>query len=168
MKSRPKLRRWLFWFGLCSSIALIAIGTYTLSVRVTFVSQIGEIEVSHGTLRAVWWKASPEFLSQFVDSATLPQIQSSRERGELEWKTPSFEVTDLAPTVVSWILYVPLWLLLCLTGGPTLFLWWRMRRDCRLRPGHCTNCGYSLRDNMSGTCPECGTADKRVRANSTR
>ena len=27
----------------------------------------------------------------------------------------------------------------------------------QMRIGHCPKCGYSLTDNSSGTCPECGT-----------
>lgn len=28
----------------------------------------------------------------------------------------------------------------------------------RLLPGHCETCGYNLTENVSGICPECGTA----------
>ena len=30
---------------------------------------------------------------------------------------------------------------------------------CR-RPGHCQSCGYNLKGNLSGVCPECGTGVK--------
>ena len=40
-------------------------------------------------------------------------------------------------------------------------LWWsvtyRARRQ-RALPGHCAHCGYNLRGNTTGRCPECGTA----------
>ena len=36
----------------------------------------------------------------------------------------------------------------------TLALWW-FGRPPRIRPGHCP-CGYDLRGNVSGVCPECG------------
>ncbi len=48
---------------------------------------------------------------------------------------------------------LPLWLPLLLIAIPTAFLWWREHR--RPKPGHCP-CGYDLRGNVSGTCPECG------------
>ena len=32
----------------------------------------------------------------------------------------------------------------------------RLRRH--FPPGHCQNCGYNLKGNESGTCPECGSA----------
>jgi hypothetical protein len=36
------------------------------------------------------------------------------------------------------------------------WLWKRCRR--RRRPGHCRRCGYDLTGNVSGVCPECGSA----------
>ena len=33
-------------------------------------------------------------------------------------------------------------------------------RNIRLRRNLCFGCGYSLRGNVSGVCPECGTAAK--------
>lgn len=40
------------------------------------------------------------------------------------------------------------------------FFWqYRDRRsNFRYRPGYCSGCGYSLRGNTSGRCPECGVA----------
>ena len=49
---------------------------------------------------------------------------------------------------------IPLWSLLLGTAVPTALLW---RLDRRPLPGHCP-CGYDLRGNVSGTCPECGRA----------
>ena len=51
---------------------------------------------------------------------------------------------------------VPLWIPLLLVAVPTGVLWWRDRR--RIPPGHCRQCGYNLTGNISGVCPECGTA----------
>ena len=33
-----------------------------------------------------------------------------------------------------------------------------LERDRRYPPGHCLKCGYNLTGNVSGVCPECGTA----------
>ena len=33
----------------------------------------------------------------------------------------------------------------------------RTRRKSCIGSAHCTNCGYDLRGNVSGRCPECGT-----------
>ncbi len=48
----------------------------------------------------------------------------------------------------------------------TATLWWHDERH--LLPGHCQHCGYNLTGNVSGRCPECGTAvgdDKAADAN---
>ncbi|HEY8751892.1 MAG TPA: hypothetical protein VIM11_28175 [Tepidisphaeraceae bacterium] len=57
----------------------------------------------------------------------------------------------------EWSVIVPHWFVALVTG--LLPLWWvrsgRWRRH--VKPGHCRSCGYDLRGNASGTCPECGT-----------
>ncbi|MCL4196578.1 MAG: hypothetical protein KJZ69_03720 [Phycisphaerales bacterium] len=49
--------------------------------------------------------------------------------------------------------YVPVWTLVLLAGLPTASVWYRDRRRA---PGLCIKCGYDLRGNTSGVCPECG------------
>ena len=46
--------------------------------------------------------------------------------------------------------------------GPRAFDWARRRR--RRRRGLCPNCGYDLTANVSGSCPECGTATRWLQA----
>ncbi len=50
---------------------------------------------------------------------------------------------------------IPIWALVVLFATPTLWLW---RCDRRRQPGLCVKCGYDLRGNASGVCPECGAA----------
>ena len=39
----------------------------------------------------------------------------------------------------------------------SLLLWWKLPTDPqRWPPGCCARCGYDLRKNQSGVCPECG------------
>lgn len=70
----------------------------------------------------------------------------------------SFELPGVVgPTnILVWRAYLPLWfpftLLFCATG----LLWYLGRR--RHLSGHCQKCGYDLTGNVSGRCPECGTA----------
>ena len=50
---------------------------------------------------------------------------------------------------------IPSWMLLSMFAIPTAILWWRDRRP---KAGFCMVCEYDLTGNVSGTCPECGTA----------
>lgn len=66
----------------------------------------------------------------------------------------------------TWIVTVPLWMLmLLLMPLPTVKIAMELRqRRQRLRQlrGQCLACGYSLTGNVSGVCPECGTAIPQV------
>jgi hypothetical protein len=50
---------------------------------------------------------------------------------------------------------IPLPPVIIVLAAGTAFLW---HRDRRMPPGHCKECGYDLTGNVSGICPECGTA----------
>ena len=54
----------------------------------------------------------------------------------------------------SWI-RIPCWAVFMCVAFPTALLFWRDRR--RIPDGHCQKCGYNLKGNVSGLCPECGT-----------
>jgi len=58
------------------------------------------------------------------------------------------------PTIMSGRVILPLGLPSLLCGGLTVWLFGRNRP---LPAGHCQRCGYDLRTNVSGRCPECGT-----------
>lgn len=55
------------------------------------------------------------------------------------------------PGTPNWLIAAVLTLLAAYTG----YLWWRDRPP---PAGHCPVCAYDLRGNVSGRCPECGTA----------
>jgi hypothetical protein len=54
---------------------------------------------------------------------------------------------------------VPLWIAILLTSVLPAIVFLRLRRQSYRRVrGQCLTCGYNLTGNVSGTCPECGTA----------
>ena len=55
---------------------------------------------------------------------------------------------------VDTVVNIPLWLPVCLAIGALVLLRSIARR--RGGDGRCTRCGYDLRHNVSGVCPECG------------
>ena len=54
---------------------------------------------------------------------------------------------------------LPLYAVFAAVAIPTLLVWWFGRK--RVKPGACA-CGYDLTGNVSGRCPECGTATGAV------
>lgn len=79
------------------------------------------------------------------------RIPPNFEGGRLVYSwTPSFESEP-----GGWMTVLPLWLPLVLSAIPTVILW---RLNRRRGPGCCQKCGYDLRGNISGICPECGQA----------
>ena len=62
---------------------------------------------------------------------------------------------DLAKLPAVSEITIPLWIIL-LFCGISSSIWLRDRR--RIQPGHCPSCNYNLTGNISGICPECGTA----------
>jgi hypothetical protein len=48
--------------------------------------------------------------------------------------------------------------------APAVWVAHRLRRRRRVLAGHCAVCGYDLRGNESGRCPECGASSSPVAA----
>ncbi len=74
-----------------------------------------------------------------------------------------------AQTRYERVVILPHWFCAIVLTAPGV-LWlrsWRRRRLLRLR-GHCRSCGYNLTGNVSGICPECGTAIPRITATKER
>jgi len=94
-----------------------------------------------------------KFSPVWRDIQTMPNW-----RNGLVWPNHwSFQMPhlQLSVTLSIFVLSVPLWMPFAAIVAPTVWLWLRARR---VRPGRCPRCAYDLTGNMSGTCPECGTA----------
>ena len=76
-----------------------------------------------------------------------------------EW-LPSYTSRDDSASRQFYIrskwLTIPFWLPMTLVAVPTLWSFWRARE--RSTRGRCRKCLYDLTGNVSGICPECGTA----------
>jgi hypothetical protein len=70
-----------------------------------------------------------------------------------------FEWISIGRSDYLCVLLIPFWAVALPALGASIWSWlaYRRRRD-RDRPGHCNACGYDLKGNLSGVCPECGAA----------
>jgi len=112
------------------------------------------------TQRALLLKGTPRRANLFdwrVVASTLPAI--------LTWGFPIAIVTHEARTGERGSMAVVAMIGIVVVAGQAVSYWlqWHFKRLAKLRylsrmfPSLCTNCGYDLQRNTSGTCPECGT-----------
>jgi len=143
-KRRQRLRGTCKWGGVTLCALLFALwlasGWYLFGLFYYFRPAAGIVARKGTILIGVW----PEFP---VFDRHLYVENMARYGSQPAWFWREFG----ASTSVSF----PLWLPLLLIALPTGFLFWSDHRK-RTRMGHCTTCGYDLKGNTSGTCPECG------------
>ena len=96
-------------------------------------------------------------------SPTYPDFSfGSPEQSKWGFKWGRFAhppASDGTPASYAFELVVPMWsVVLLLLPLSIAGLWRWLRRAGNAPEGHCTKCRYSLTGNISGVCPECGTA----------
>jgi hypothetical protein len=89
----------------------------------------------------------------------IEYLQRTRERDLISSFAPnprwSASITGVPPAPMRYT--VPYWaIILVLLTLPTVWLLDYRRALVRMSRGLCANCGYDLRGNGSGICPECG------------
>jgi len=93
----------------------------------------------------------------FGDIEWIVQFQ---RLGFCAWKESSGLNELLAPGLDGgdqrWVIVLPIGFFTALLAFLILFA--RIRTRGRFTKGRCLSCGYDLKGNVSGTCPECGTA----------
>ena len=151
-------RRILKWIGLLLCIMMLAFWVFSV-MYVTY----------YGTPRGPWSIGIAFGRFGFEDSqGKSPGWMCIRMYTTLKALTADLSWTEIAhrrlglclPSKgVGGMLFVPVWLLVVAAGFPTAALWWRDRRP---KAGFCKVCKYDLTGNVSGTCPECGTAVGRA------
>jgi hypothetical protein len=153
-----KTRRVLKRAGTAYCVAVFSTAVITIWVRPVFGFGYGYVAARHGNLAVVWSAADDALrgtrFSTGLNFAApparfqllLPTIRQVRPR------------TSVSPPRVDWFILLPFWLLLAVGVVPTARLWLRNGPYPR---GCCHKCGYNLTGNVSGVCPECGTAHRR-------
>ncbi len=155
--TRKRKRRVLKWAGLILSLLIVTAWIVSLFWSVHYTRRGSYIDGRH-------WRLCPTCglsfaggcLTHFAGNApkdisgVVGYLQFGLGYvGQQGWM-PYFE-----RTFFGFYVSVPLWILLLLVVVPTVFLFWHDR----MYPGHCCQrCGYDLRGNISGVCPECGQA----------
>jgi hypothetical protein len=155
---RPsRLRRVLKWAGL--GLCLVILAAWGVSLRWTTSHQassrhyVANVRLANGrfscrVMTFDWPHGWPDCqLGVEVASATGGPLWGSRFGGK-EWNPTHMHGLSRSRTAV-----VPVWIVLGLVAIPTAILWYRDRRPPK---GCCQGCGYNLRGNVSGVCPECG------------
>ena len=141
---RRILQRIMKWAGVCNSLALLAVAT--VSMWYEFMLNIGPLYLgfSWGRVYSLW-DGNGEFLRASTVNEHPAILDALRPVGLVPafWSGSS-----------NWFVSIPLWILFALSALVTALLWWRDRR--RLKPGHCSRCGYDLTGSVSGRCSECG------------
>ncbi len=137
MKRRIRKRCILKWVGVGLCVALVAAWIAELFWTVGYRDGMWGIGFQQGLIGC--WTSS---------------IALSREWVIVEaWGSPQWWPQNLKISSGNYI-YIPIWMFLLPALFATLWLW---RSDRRPKHG-CMNCGYNLTGNVSGVCPECGTA----------
>jgi len=135
------------------------------------------------TLLSAWLLAGYSTTSVLIRPGTTRPHQAVLSHGSIEWLVaqpagssnligcfqlksevgPTFDPGLVRPRVepaqlpgIDKCIIIPLWIPLAMCLAATPVLWFVDRR--RRRPGYCAKCGYDLTKNLSGRCPECGSA----------
>ncbi len=151
-------RKRLKVIGLLLCLMMPALWVFSVMYMSTYVPPSGQ------------WRVVTLFGHVLIEDGQVYDPGRSCRRADPLWKAKAarkmpwteFANTFLGfrlPKKTSSVLQIPVWLLLVAVGFPTAILWWRDRRP---KAGFCKVCKYDLTGNVSGTCPECGTAVGRA------
>jgi hypothetical protein len=161
MRVGPRLRRWTKGTGVVVTLAL-AISWITsgwLCLSFWWDRGAGRVMMNGGGVVVAYDPSPPPIMRNgfFVDTYDYP---SGKPRFQM-WVWAPYVGTRACTGVHQlpqqrFLLLVPFWIPLVVVLVPTAILVWRDRS--RIPAGHCGECGYNLTGNVSGRCPECGTA----------
>ncbi|MCL4196643.1 MAG: hypothetical protein KJZ69_04055 [Phycisphaerales bacterium] len=151
-----RLRSTIKWGGTVLTVLLLAVwlGSAWWQVPLRQGGGRGAIGLGAGQLLATWPMRGPApSRGMYVEAFEL-------RIGGFSWWFASRHLPVVVKGSTLHLVGVPLWSLALATGLPSAWLWFRDRRRA---PGLCVHCGYDLRGNASGVCPECGAARDQPR-----
>jgi hypothetical protein len=103
------------------------------------------------------WQTNAPTDRVFLASGARTRFETGARAAGFEFYSAEYDGADGSRSGQRRIV-VPVWAVVLVTAAlPAVRLWRRLRRG-RFAPCHCRRCGYDLRGNESGVCPECGRA----------
>ena len=147
MIRRGRLRTFTLWAGTLLCVLIAA--AFVVSAWWFVVLQVSPPRGSVLVLAAGSTMLAAEIAVTGPDSGRVVVVRRS-SHGLAGWNDWSGEL---------WVyLRVPLYGVFAAVAIPTLLVWRFWPKA--IKPGHC-RCGYDLRGNQSGKCPECGIEVQR-------
>ena len=138
--------------GLVLSVMMLGLWVFSVIYMAIYVPPSGQWQVA--TLFGAIQIADGQVSDPGWSCRSVYPIWKARKKSWTEFAN-TFLGFRLPKKSSSVLLQIPVWLLVIAVGFPTAILWWRDRRP---KAGCCKVCKYDLTGNVSGTCPECGTA----------
>ena len=137
------------WSGAVLTVLLLVVwvgsGWWHFSLKCNEGGGICNLEA--GQLVVLWLHPTEEW-------SGLPAARLERRSGDFNWGFFGRRLPIVRRGLVLYVVGVPIWSLALAAVVPSAWLWYRDRRRA---PGLCNKCGYDLRGNASGVCPECGS-----------
>jgi hypothetical protein len=156
MRPRSRIRRLAKWTTLAASILLLTACVFTAGYRAAWVRDDLKMAITleDGSLLVARLGSNAHYPTSFHFNGPpgwelMPCDEEENWRRLQSVAIPEFQIL---PTY-SYI-RVPLWMPCILILGALLRLW---QVHHSFPPPACRRCGYDLRGNTSGVCPECGT-----------
>ncbi|GMU23406.1 MAG: hypothetical protein AMXMBFR13_34840 [Phycisphaerae bacterium] len=125
---------------------------------------LGRLTSRHTSARAQAWDEHVQLCSEVYRKHWGPVVMMPASRVG-RWFRVGFDsggATVGGPVQAHWLVGLPCWYPLVATAIlPACWIRWFQRRRrsiARFRKRQCLECGYNLTGNVSGVCPECGTA----------
>ena len=166
MRRRSRLLRVTKWGGVAACVLVATAWIFGAWYSFGCDHPTGRLELRWGILNLTHRTGNPPPSNQSgfavlpfrpnIEAEWLPRFRQYRLQFVPATNTLSLAPTPMPNAKFRWTehhLSLPLWMLLTVLAVPTALLSWPARRP---PPGHCP-CGYDLRGNVSGRCPECGT-----------